>query len=200
MTTLLAPPLPPPSVAPTAVSPDDLLTMDGLHELTDGRLLEKRLSYDANWTVGQITVRLNAHLWDGQVRRRPARTDVPLLPPTSRRSSAGRTWRFIAAGRVPSPRPSGHVGVRPDLAVEVTSPNDEVDELELKLADYRSAGIPLVWVVLSAVRLVRVLRLDGSVTHLRDGDRLDGGTVLPGFTVAVSDLFPAVTTPREVIR
>ena len=98
---------------------------------------------------------------------------------------------FIAAGRVPSPRPSGHVGVRPDLAVEVTSPNDEVDELELKLADYRSAGIPLVWVVISAVRLVRVLRLDGSVTHLRDGDTLDGGTVLPGFTVAVVDLFPA---------
>ncbi len=188
MTTLLAPPTQP-SVAPTAVSPDDLLTMDGLHELTDGRLLEKRLSYDANWTAGQITARLNAHLWTakvGDVLPEQSFRCFPDDPAGVRRPDVA----FIAADRVPSPRPPGHVLVRPDLAVEVTSPNDEVDELELKLADYRSAGIPLVWVVIPAVRTVRVFRLDGSVTQLRPGDTLTGDAVLPGFTVAVADLFP----------
>ena len=189
MTTVLAPP-PQPSVAPIAVSPDDLLTMDGLHELTDGRLLEKGLSYDANWTAGRIGYYLTGHLirtGAGDVLPEPSFRCFPDDPMTVRRPDVA----FLAADRVPSPRPPGHVLVRPDLAVEVTSPNDEVDELELKLADYRSAGIPLVWVVIPAVRLVRVLRLDGSVTHLRAGDTLDGGTVLPGFAVAVNDLFPA---------
>ena len=99
---------------------------------------------------------------------------------------------FIAAGHVPSPRPAGHVLVRPDLAVEVTSPNDEVDEQELKLADHRAAGIPLVWVVIPAVRMVRVIRSDGAVTQLWPGDTLAGDPVLPGFAVAVADLFPPV--------
>ncbi len=192
MTAIAAPP-PVPSVPSAVVSPDDLLTMEGLFELTDGRLLEKRMAFDANWTAGQITARLNVHLWQtkaGDVVPEQTFQCFPDDPGGIRRPDVA----FVAAGRLPVPWPPGHVRVRPDLAVEVTSPNDEVDELELKLADYRSAGVPLVWVVIPAVRLVRVLRLDGSVAHLRPGDTLDGGTVLPGFAVAVADLFPPLPT------
>ncbi len=172
---------------------DDLLNADGLVELTEGRVLAKHLSYDANWTAGQITARLNVHLWQaksGDVLPEQTFRCFPDDPTAFRRPDVA----FIAAGRVPSPRPAGHVLVRPDLAVEVTSPNDEVDELELKLADYRAAEIPLVWVVIPAVRIVRVFRLDGSVTQLRSGDTLTGDPVLPGFAVAVNDLFPPATT------
>ncbi len=190
MTTMIAAPPVAPSI-PADVTPDDLLGMDaaGLFELSDGRLLEKRLSYDANWTAGQITTDLNIYCRQtkaGDVLPEQTFRCFPDDPSGVRRPDVA----FIAAGRVPSPRPAGYVTVRPDLAVEVVSPNDEVDELELKLAEYRSAGVPLVWVVIPAVRMVRVLRLDGSVAHLRDGDTLDGGPVLPGFAVAVADLFP----------
>jgi hypothetical protein len=52
------------------VSPDDLLKMEssGLFELTDGRLLEKQMGYDSNWTAGQIAARLNVHLWQTKAR------------------------------------------------------------------------------------------------------------------------------------
>ncbi len=190
MTAIAAPP-PVPSIPLGVVSPDDLLTMDGLFELTNGRLLEKRMGLDANWTAGRITYFLTGYLIQtraGDVVPEQTFQCFPDDPGGVRRPDVA----FVAAGRLPVPWPPGHVRVRPDLAVEVTSPNDEVDELELKLADYRSAGVPLVWVVIPAVRLVRVLRLDGSVAHLRDGDTLDGDAVLPGFAVAVADLFPAV--------
>jgi Uma2 family endonuclease len=193
MTTIAAPSLTP-SIRSASVSPDDLLAMEsvGLFELSDGRLLEKKMGYDANWTAGRLTYFLTAHIIG------TGAGDV--LPEQSFQCFADDSVAvrrpdvaFIAASRVPSPRPSGHVRVRPDLAVEVTSPNDEVDELEIKLADYRSAGIPLVWVVIPAVQIVRVFHLDGSVQQLRSGDTLTGDPVLPGFSVAVSALFQPVT-------
>ncbi len=54
----------------------------------------------------------------------------------------------------------GHVPVRPDLAIEVVSPDEGVYDLDSKLRDYRAAGIPLVWVFNPAreSRQVRVFR------------------------------------------
>ena len=97
---------------------------------------------------------------------------------------------FLIAARVPRPWPTGHLRLRPDLAVEVLSPNDVAVDLELKLDDYRSAGVPMVWVVVPDVRLVRVHPLGGPIVELRPGDTLAGGDVLPGFAVPVADLFP----------
>jgi hypothetical protein len=73
------------------------------------------------------------------------------------------------------------------LARGVSSPANEV---ELELADYRSAGIPLIWVIIPAVRLVRASAAGGSIIKLRPGDTLTGDAVLLGFAVAVADLFP----------
>ena len=52
---------------------------------------------------------------------------------------------FVKKGRLPGDvAPKGWVKIPPDLAVEVVSPNDSVEELiEEKLADYRKAGVPL---------------------------------------------------------
>jgi len=37
--------------------------------------------------------------------------------------------------------------VRPDLAIEIVSPDDEVPEMLTKIGDYLAAGIPHIWVV-----------------------------------------------------
>lgn len=37
--------------------------------------------------------------------------------------------------------------IRPDLAIEVVSPDDEVAEMLSKVGDYLAAGIPYIWVV-----------------------------------------------------
>jgi len=36
---------------------------------------------------------------------------------------------------------------RPDLAIEIVSPDDEVGEMLTKIGDYLAAGIPYIWVV-----------------------------------------------------
>jgi Uma2 family endonuclease len=36
---------------------------------------------------------------------------------------------------------------RPDLAIEIVSPDDETGEMLAKIADYVAAGIPYIWVV-----------------------------------------------------
>jgi Uma2 family endonuclease len=37
--------------------------------------------------------------------------------------------------------------IRPDLAIEIVSPDDEVPEMLTKIGDYLAAGIPYIWVV-----------------------------------------------------
>ena len=79
--------------------------------------------------------------------------------------------------------------IRPDVAVEVISPNDRVYDLEEKLEDYRAAGIPLIWLLYPPTRRVRVLRPEGPPTELGPDDELTGEEVLPGFRCRVADLF-----------
>ncbi len=96
---------------------------------------------------------------------------------------------FVTTDRMPVPRPPGHLPFRPDLAVEVVSPTDNAYELQDKLADHRSAGVPLVWVVWPHVQLVQQHAPGKPMAEFHSGDTLTGGDVLPGLAVAVSDLF-----------
>lgn len=79
----------------------------------------------------------------------------------------------------------------PDLAVEVLSPGNTRREMEIKLGEYAKYGVQLVWYVDPARKEVDVFpkaRAKGKVT-LGVGDTLDGGSVLPGFTLPVAQLF-----------
>ena len=45
-------------------------------------------------------------------------------------------------GKLPDDKtPEGYIKVAPDIAVEVVSPNELYEEVEAKVADYRSAGV-----------------------------------------------------------
>ncbi|MEO8084956.1 MAG: Uma2 family endonuclease, partial [Ardenticatenales bacterium] len=89
-----------------------------------------------------------------------------------------------------APDGAGFIEGPPDLAVEVVSPNDTEREVAAKVADYLAAGTPLVWVIRPKHRTITVHRGDAAdVRVLGEGDMLDGGGVLPGFTVEVGRLF-----------
>ena len=83
----------------------------------------------------------------------------------------------------------GHIGIAPDLAVEVVSPNDLAYEIDKKVEEYDTASVKLIWVVNPETKTVRVHRADGTVTVLREKDELDGENVVPGFRCRVGDLF-----------
>jgi Uma2 family endonuclease len=95
--------------------------------------------------------------------------------------------------------PDGHVKIRPDLAVEVISPNDQWYEVEEKNLEYLSLGVLLLWVINPASRTLWVYRPDGTARLCREADEATCEEVLPGFRCRVSDLLPPppVTTTEE---
>ena len=59
-----------------------------------------------------------------------------------------------------------------------------------KIAMYLQAGTLLVWLVNPATRTVVVFPSEMNPVTLSESDALDGGDVLPGFSVPVAEIFP----------
>lgn len=101
---------------------------------------------------------------------------------------------YVSYARWPKNRPIPPVNawdVVPDFCVEVVSPTDLIEEMRTKIEEYFEAGVRLIWVVYPHLELVdvyesrdrmRVVRIDGS---------LDGGDVIPGFSLPLVELFPS---------
>jgi Uma2 family endonuclease len=97
---------------------------------------------------------------------------------------------FVGAARIPpSGLPEGYFPGAPDLAAEVVSPNDTASEVQAKVADYLSAGSRLVWVIYPDLRQVAVFDAARANRILAASDQLDGGDVLPGFSLVLAELF-----------
>ena len=77
----------------------------------------------------------------------------------------------------------------PDLAVEVLSPSDRMADAMSKITMYLQAGVRLVWLVDPASLTVTVFRQDAAPKSFGAGESLDGGDVLPGFSVPVAEIF-----------
>ena len=98
---------------------------------------------------------------------------------------------FSAAKIPPGVRVRGYYEVPPDLAVEIASPTDSAAALNDEALMWLRYGACLVWTLHPDARRVDIHTPDGAVRSLTDGDALDGGDVLPGFTCPVSDIFDA---------
>ena len=79
--------------------------------------------------------------------------------------------------------------VVPDLVVEVRSPTDTRRATHEKAEMWLSFGVRLVWAVHPDTRTIDVYAAGAAVVTLGEGDTLDGGDVLPGFTCAVAAVF-----------
>lgn len=78
----------------------------------------------------------------------------------------------------------------PDLAVEVLSEGNTPEEMDRKLRDYFLAGVRLVWIIDPRRRLAEVYTSpDAPAATLDEAQALDGGKVLPGFTLPLAELF-----------
>jgi Uma2 family endonuclease len=96
---------------------------------------------------------------------------------------------YISKVRQPQPSHDAYNPNPPDLAIEVLSPSDDRDDLRLKIVNYLNAGTTL-WVVNPPLKTVEVYVPGQKPRVLTINDTLDGGAVLPGFTLAVKDVFP----------
>lgn len=90
----------------------------------------------------------------------------------------------------------GFIPGAPDLAVEVLSPDDRPGYVKDKVAEWLEAGANAVWVVDPRKRVVTVHEPRQRPQVLREGDTLRAGGVLPGFELAVREIFgPAPGAP-----
>jgi len=78
----------------------------------------------------------------------------------------------------------------PDLAAEVVSPGDSYSAVTEKALAWLEAGAHLVLVVDPRQRTVTVYRARTQIAVLTAPDTLDGGEVVPGWTLPVRELFP----------
>jgi Uma2 family endonuclease len=189
-----------PEVMPKAeVTPEELLAMpDGGHyELIDGELKERNVSVLSSRVAVKVSTVLNNYsdqtgagiVLESELGYRC----FPWKPRRILRADVS----FIRADRMSEERLSeGFCTIAPDLAVEVVSPNDMIEELDEKVEEYLRAGVKLVWVLRPNVRAVQVFRADGSVSWLRASAELSGEDVIPGFRCRIDTFFPT-SAPAE---
>jgi Uma2 family endonuclease len=83
----------------------------------------------------------------------------------------------------------GFIQGAPDFAIEVRSPEDRLRALVAKARDYLAAGGRLVWIVDPATRRVYVHRRGRLPRVVQGRAVLDGGDVLPRFSLPLADVF-----------
>ncbi|MCE9561236.1 MAG: Uma2 family endonuclease [Planctomycetes bacterium] len=183
---------------PGTATKEDVLDIDRaegkLCELIDGVLVEKAVGFKeallATWLSTQLSVfarqrGLGVVLGaDGTVELFPDQVRIPDV--------AFYAWATLPGRRIPDePIPELH----PDLAIEVLSKSNSRGEMFAKRKDYFFAGVKLVWIVDPRTETVAVYTSPDDATTLAGTDILSGGDVLPGFTVAVADIFAADQPP-----
>jgi Uma2 family endonuclease len=89
----------------------------------------------------------------------------------------------------------GSVQRMPDLAIEIQSPDDDFQDSRAKAKYYLQNGCRLSWLFFPKTRTIEVCtwnaqKVDMDVQTLGIDDTLEGGDVLPGFKVAVREIFP----------
>jgi Uma2 family endonuclease len=164
---------------------------DGLrHELVRGEL---RTMAPTGWGHGRRTIKVAVSL--DQYVEAEGLGEVVTGEPGFRLTTDPDTVRapdvaFVRRDRLP-PGGSlpGYFPGAPDLAVEVISPNDLYTEVDEKVAEWLEHGTQLVFVVNPRRRTVAVHRPGQPVRILGSDDTLDGEDVVPGWSLAVRDLF-----------
>lgn len=96
---------------------------------------------------------------------------------------------FVSYKRQPTPlKTAAYNPVAPDLAIEILSPGNTTNEIAYKVGNYMAAGTVL-WLGNPDKKTIDVYVPGQPVKRLRVGDILEGGDVLPGFQVALADIF-----------
>lgn len=77
----------------------------------------------------------------------------------------------------------------PDVAVEAVSVADAPGEMDERVNDYLAAGCRMMLVINAELRTVGVYRPGAEPLDLAEDDAIEGGDVVPGWTLPLRDLF-----------
>lgn len=178
---------------PPGTATIDDLTLANTHskplcELIDQSLVEKAVGFEASVVAvafASILSRFVALHPLGIVSGADGMFE--LLPGTVRAPDIA----FISTEQLPGGRfpRTAFPAIAPDLVVEVLSPGNTKAEMSRKRVEYFHSGTRLVWMVDCTDRSVAVYTSPSAVRVLGEEDVIDGGDVLPEFSLAVADFF-----------
>ncbi len=182
------------------ITADEFLHMpdDGkVYELEEGRLIDVG---GASWRSSTVAATLIALIYAFATPRRLGKvsgaglgTKLAANPDTVRVPDVA----FVSAARLPDGRgPSGFLSGAPDHAIQVLSPSDRYRATLRKVREYLATGARLVWVIDPDERSAVVQRADGTISEYGEDGVINGGDVLPGFTLNLSDIWEEVTDER----
>jgi Uma2 family endonuclease len=178
------------TVADLAAFPPALPSGPVLYELDNGRLVIMTPPGDIHGAVelnvaAQLKVQ-GEHRGFGRARS----GDVGVVLWRGPDRVVGADAVFIANRSLPIVRSAeGYLETIPDLALEVRSPNDTQAENAAKVRDYLLAGVRVVWVADPEAQTVTVHRAGLEPQVLTVTDTLTIEDVIPGFRMAVADVF-----------
>ncbi|MFB2920136.1 Uma2 family endonuclease [Aerosakkonema funiforme] len=95
---------------------------------------------------------------------------------------------FVLAERLRK-SPRSFAELAPDLMVEVKSPSDSLKSLRKKIEDFLALGTMVGILINPEKHIVEIYRSGQDVIVLGDGDVLTVPDLLPGWEVAISDLW-----------
>jgi Uma2 family endonuclease len=161
-----------------------------LCELVDGVLVEKTPGYYESYIAATL-IRLLGNFVvahdlgivagaDGMMRLASGLVRIPDVSFVS--------WEKLPGRRLPRQAVPDLV---PDLAVEVLSEGNTPREMARKLDEYFALGVRLVWLVNPMTESTEAYTSRHQSTVLDKSATLEGGVILPGFTLSLSALFPA---------
>ncbi len=165
-------------------------------ELIDGTLVEKTVGYIESLLAGAVLAALRQFVTAadlgivlgeaGALRILSGQVRIP--------DTCFVAWQRFPGGVLPD---VSIPPVAPDLAVEILSPSNTEGEMRRKLRDYFSAGVRLVWFIDWRTRSAQVFTAPDRCETLGQDGVLDGRDVLPGFRIALSDLFAEIEKHRQ---
>jgi Uma2 family endonuclease len=177
----------------TATEEDALRFLDAankrLVELVDGALVEKpmgsRESLLGGYVHADMTVFVRKHRL-GHVL--PGDGALRIMAGLIRAPDAS----FIGWERMPNGFPKERIAeLVPHLAVEVISEGNTKGEMKRKLKDYFLAGVQVVWFIYPKTQTAEVYTGPDQKKRIGKNGSLDGGDVLPGFSLSLPELFAA---------
>lgn len=185
---------------PGTATEKDLLRINNqgrtLCELVDGVLVEKAMGWKESMLAAFLIRVLDIFVEqedlgivlgaDGFLRLMPGLVRAPDVSFISWDSLGGDDFPDVAIGPF-----------APDLAVEVLSEGNTRKEMARKLDEYFSAGSQQVWLVYPHKKKVEVYYSPTKKKVLQHDQTLDGGEVLPGFSLPLARLFDRLRRRRS---
>lgn len=178
----------PPPLSQAAI--EDLIIahqQGSLCELVDGMLVEKAMGYEQSVVAATILRIIGWYVSKHGLGLVSGADGFFQLQSSTR----GPDVAFVARDRLPNGRMprQAYPQLAPNLVVEVLSPGNTVAEMARKRLEYFHAGVQIVWLVDCHNRSVAAYTSPNQVQVLGEGDSIDGGAALAGFTSSVSDFF-----------